>query len=312
MITEKLSYSYIGELDPGTIAKQPILDIAARFWDRDRYEAFRVCYRSMRWIDDLVDHQKSATPRIIKSKIVQIERTISSWINAVRTRDFFDSSQKELAEVMHEFRIPLDPWKRFMKSMLYDLQHDGFAGMTSFLRYCNGAAIAPASIFMHLCGIKRDGGDYRAPDYDSREAARPLALFSYLVHIIRDFRKDHLSNLNYFPENLLARYGLDRGILKEIAEGKPILDSFRKLIGDYVSMAEYYRGKSLNMMQAIFPDMEEKYRVSLEIIYQLYYQIFERIDPHRGKFTETELHPTPEQIKERLLAISGVAASAVE
>jgi phytoene/squalene synthetase len=199
MTTGQLSCSYIGRLDSGTIANQPILELAARCWDADRYEAFRVCYRSMRWIDDLVDHQKAATPRIIKSKIVQIERTIASWMNAIRTRDFFDSSQKELAEVLHEFKIPLDPWRRFLKSMLYDLRHDGFASMLTFLRYCNGAAIAPASIFMHLCGIRKDERGYRPPEYDSREAARPLALFSYLVHIIRDFQKDHLNNLNYFP-----------------------------------------------------------------------------------------------------------------
>jgi len=308
MTTRQLSYSYIGELDPGTIAKQPILDIAARFWDRDRYEAFRICYRSMRWIDDLVDHQKSATPYIIKSKVIQIERTIASWLNAIRTRNFFDSSQKELAEVLHEFRIPLDPWKRFLKSMLYDLQHDGFASMLTFLRYCNGAAIAPASIFMHLCGIRKDGGGYRPPEYDSREAARPLALFSYLVHIIRDFQKDHLSNLNYFPENLLEKYGLDRTKLRRIAEGEPIAKSFRTLIGDYASIAEYYRAKSKRMLHNILPELEDKYRVSLEIIYQLYLQIYERIDPHHGSFTGAALNPSPEEINNRLQMITGTTA----
>ena len=307
MTTRQLTYSYIGQLDPGTIARQPILDIAARCWDGDRYEAFRVCYRSMRWIDDLVDHQKSATPQIIKSKIVQIERTISSWINAIRTGNFFDSSQKELADVLQEFRIPLDPWKRFMKSMLYDLQHDGFANILTFLRYCNGAAIAPASIFMHLCGITRGKQGYRAPNYDIREAARPLALFSYLVHIIRDFQKDHLSNLNYFPENLLQRYGLDRERLRRIAEGEPAVNSFRRLIGDYVSMAEFYRNRSLKTLHRIFPGMEEKYRVSLEIIYQLYLQIYEKIDPNHGNFTGEELNPTPEEIRNRLRAITGVS-----
>ena len=40
------------------ILTNPILDIAARVWEQDRYDAFKICYRSMRRLDDLVDHRK--------------------------------------------------------------------------------------------------------------------------------------------------------------------------------------------------------------------------------------------------------------
>ncbi len=51
--------AFTDELDFGKVLKNPILDIAARLWEDDRYEAFKTCYRSMRAIDDLVDGVKS-------------------------------------------------------------------------------------------------------------------------------------------------------------------------------------------------------------------------------------------------------------
>ncbi len=303
MISGQPLHNYIDTIDDATLARMPILDIAARCWDKDRYDAFRVCYKSMRWIDDLVDREKSETPGLISSKIRQIERTIFSWIEAILTRNFFESGQKELSDVLTEYRIPLDPWKRFLKAMLYDLQHNGFRNMLTFLRYCDGAAIAPASIFMHLCGIKKDEGRYHPPDYDATQAARPLALFSYLVHIVRDFQKDHLENLNYFPDHMVKRHGLTVDEIRSIAEGGPVSQAFRNLISDYVNMADYYRKSALEVLDKILPNMKENYRMSLEVIYQLYYQIFEKIDPARGTFTREELNTSPLEIRSRLNTI---------
>ncbi|MCW4040280.1 MAG: hypothetical protein NWE83_05970, partial [Candidatus Bathyarchaeota archaeon] len=54
-----VNLNFIDELDFRRVLKNPILDIAARIWDDERYEAFKTCYRSMRAIDDLVDGAKS-------------------------------------------------------------------------------------------------------------------------------------------------------------------------------------------------------------------------------------------------------------
>ena len=54
------SLDFAVNLDFSEILTNPILDIAARFWDDDRYAAFKICYRSMRLIDDLVDERKES------------------------------------------------------------------------------------------------------------------------------------------------------------------------------------------------------------------------------------------------------------
>ena len=282
------------------ILTNPFLDIAARFWASERYQAFRVCYRSMRRIDDLVDDRKASGAPISPDEISRYRLTLQNWLESVQERSTDDEYQKEFVATVDRFAIPLWPWERLCEAMAYDLEHSGFKSLTDFLRYTEGAAIAPASVFMHLCGVNKEGERYLAPGFDIRKAARPLAIYSYLVHIIRDFQKDQLRGLDYFADNLLAEYGLSGNDLRQIARGAPIPASFRELIARYVRFAEHYRDMARHTIDRVKPQMESRYQLSLEIIYGLYSLVFERIDPSRGTFTEKELNPPPEEVQARL------------
>jgi phytoene/squalene synthetase len=292
---------FLPGVDLDDISKKPILDIAARFWDRDRYEAFRTCYRSMRQIDDLVDHRKSSPLAITVEEGSQLKKTMDDWMRGFESGDTNEVFGRQLTEVLKEYKIPFWPWKRFYKSMVYDLEHDGYSSIISFLRYSEGAAVAPASIFMHLCGIHKTNGIYYKPPFDIRIAARPLALFSYLVHIIRDFQKDHRNNLNYFAFDQLEKYDLTLSDARAMAQGTPITGSFRGLISAYKRIADYYRAMSLEVLSLFLPMLQPKYQLSLKMIYSLYLQIFERIDLEHGVFTENELNPSPEEVKVRII-----------
>jgi len=282
------------------ILTNPILDIAARFWDSNRYEAFKVCYRSMRIVDDLVDERKATGKDFSESEKKQITATLAGWYEAYQAGKPRDEFQRHLIETTQRFRIPKWPWHRLLKAMLYDLDHNGFRNFGVFLRYAEGAAIAPASVFMHLCGVSEQDGSFVPPGFDIRKAARPLALFSYLVHIVRDFQKDHLQGLNYFSSEILAEFGLNLKYVAEIAAGADIPDEFRKLIGRYRNLAEYYRRRARSAIDTVRPELAPAYQLSLEIIYSLYLQIFERIDHSNGRFTAEELNPAPPEVQERI------------
>ena len=282
------------------ILTNPILDIAARFWEDDRYDAFRTCYRSMRIIDDLIDERKAADKRISDEEKKQMVLSLTMWADSLLQNKPRDDFQKKLIDTVEHFRIPTWPWQRLLKAMLYDLDHDGFASLRVFLRYCEGAAIAPASIFMHLCGVRKQNGHYVASEFDIRRAARPLALFSYLVHIIRDFQKDHTDGLNYFAEDIMRNHDLNAASLKNIAAGGNITPGFRNLVGHYHRFAGYYRKLARNTVDQILPVLDPPYQLSLEIIYNLYLQIYERIDIANGRFTTDELNPSPAEIQDRI------------
>ena len=65
-------------------------------------------------------------------------------------------------------------------------------------------------------------------------------------------------------------------------------------------MADKYRRETYDMIREIRPSLGPRYQLSLEIIFNLYQMVFERIDVEKGKFTAAELNPTSDEIKERV------------
>ncbi|MFH1684781.1 MAG: squalene/phytoene synthase family protein [Candidatus Micrarchaeota archaeon] len=301
MDTDRIIFMQVNDIprnfDINLISKNPILDIAARFWDDERYHAFKVCYQSMRVLDDLVDNNKTAAMIISKLEQQQLASVVETWLKNSEVAD--SPLKKSLLDTQLKFHIPKNPWKNLCKSMIYDIHHNGFDSFKVFLEYCEGAAVAPASIFMHLCGVVKENGEYAVPKFDIVEMARPLARFCYLVHIIRDFKKDQNENLNYFADDLLKENNLTRPMLKTIAN-ESITDDFRNLMQIYHNRAEEYRSESRTMLDNLKNQLAPRYVLSLEIIYSLYLQIFERINVQTGAFSEDELQPSPEEIQNRI------------
>lgn len=295
--TDNQTLDFAREIPFDQILTNPILDIAARLWETDRYDAFKICYRSMRRLDDLVDHRKETGEPINAAEVELFTRMMADWVKQVAERKVTDPFVAQMVETTDRFAIPLWPWERLVRSMVYDLTHNGYASFLQFLRYTEGAAISPAAIFMHLIGLPKVGD---LPAYDIREGARALALFSYLVHIVRDFQKDHKANLNYFCDDLMTRAGVSRTECTEIAHSEEPTKAFRRLIAEYVRLAEFYRQKARRKIDSLLPLLEPRYQLSLELIYQLYEQIFAKIDPEKGNFSGAELNPSEAEIKERI------------
>ncbi|MHA2408031.1 MAG: hypothetical protein ACXACA_06645, partial [Candidatus Ranarchaeia archaeon] len=142
--------------------------------------------------------------------------------------------------------------------------------------------------------------EYLPPSFDITDVARPTALFSYLVHIIRDFKTDQGNNLNYFAQDLITKNDLTQEQMKRIAQGEKITTSFRKLMMKYYSLADHYRQKSRQAITNSREYLAPRYTLSLEIVYELYSLVFSRIDIERGSFTTKELTPTPEEVQSKV------------
>jgi phytoene/squalene synthetase len=287
-------------IDYSKIIDHPNILIAAGYWEQERYCAAKTCYKFMRVIDDMIDDHKSKNKLIAPHERKEFTANVNEWLKMIIVSDECNPLQLELIETVKRFRIPLWPLEDFAKSMIYDINNDGFPTLDTYLDYSMGASVAPASIFVHLNSLQKNGDDYADPPFDVRWAATPCAIFSYLVHIIRDFRKDQLNNLTYFADDLIAKNGLSRYDLREFAEGRPVNDGFRNLMSLYHSLAEEYMYKTRDVLEKIKPLLEPRYQLSLEIIFDLYLMVFERIDLRNGQFTTEELNPTPEETKERV------------
>ena len=276
-------------IDFDQIIDHPNILIASNFWDDERFCAAKICYKFMRAIDDLIDNYKAKNKLIEPEERKEFVANVEEWLKMVIISDECNPLQGELKETIEKFRIPLWPMEDFAKSMIYDINNDGFPTMNAFLEYAGGASVAPASIFVHLNGLRAINGRYEASTFDVKWAATPCAIFSYLVHIIRDFQKDQLNNLNYFADDLIIKKNLSRKALREFANGKAVNNNFRNLIKHYYSLADEYRRQTYDIIKEIRPLLEPRYQLSLEIIFDLYLMVFERIDIKNGKFTYTRV-----------------------
>jgi phytoene/squalene synthetase len=287
-------------IDFNKIKDHPNILVAANFWDEDRFCAAKICYQFMRAIDDLIDNHKAKNRLIEPEERKEFVANVEDWLKMIIISEECNALQGELIETIEKFRIPLWPMEVFAESMIYDINNDGFPTLDSFLEYAGGASVAPASIFVHLNGLQKTDGRYEPPLFDVKWAASPCAIFSYAVHIIRDFQKDQLNNLSYFADDLIIKDGLTRKALRKFAEGKPVNDNFRNLMKEYYMLADEYRLKTYDIIREIRPWLEPRYQLSLEIIFDLYLMVFERIDLKNGKFTTEELNPTPDETRERV------------
>jgi len=287
-------------IDFNKIKDHPNILVAANFWDEDRFCAAKICYQFMRAIDDLIDNHKAKNRLIEPEERKEFVANVEDWLKMIIISEECNALQGELIETIEKFRIPLWPMEVFAESMIYDINNDGFPTLDSFLEYAGGASVAPASIFVHLNGLQKTDGRYEPPLFDVKWAASPCAIFSYAVHIIRDFQKDQLNNLSYFADDLIIKDCLTRKALRKFAEGKPVNDNFRNLMKEYYMLADEYRLKTYDIIREIRPLLEPRYQLSLEIIFDLYLMVFERIDLKNGKFTTEELNPTPDETRERV------------
>lgn len=290
----------LNKIDFETITDHPNILIAAAFWEEERYMAARICYKYLRMIDDLIDNQKSEHAVLDSDIKTTLSKRVENWLSEVENGLTDDKNNNELLQTIKKFHIPLWTLKEFSTSMMYDINYNGFRTLKDFLTYSQGASVAPASIFVHLNGLTRLNGKYIRPVFNVRDAATPCAIFSYIVHIIRDFRKDQLHHLNYFAEDELQRNGLLPSDLAAIAAGGPIPEGFRNMISNYCKLADTYRQSTLKVIEDIFPLLEPQYRLSLRIIFNLYLMVYERIDSRNGTFSTEELNPTPYEIKQRV------------
>jgi phytoene/squalene synthetase len=297
---KQLYFEILNRIPIEQISNHPNILVAAGFWDAERFQAARTCYSFMRKIDDLIDNYKSRHKCIEEKDRVLFLKEVDDWLLMIRTNQTENLYQKELIDTIGRFRIPLWPLESFARSMVYDINYDGFPTLQSFLDYSEGATVAPSSIFVHLCGISYNDGVWQDPLFDVKSISTPCAIFSYLVHIIRDFQKDQLNNLNYFADDRLLANDLTRPMMKRIAKGAPITPGFRNLMKEYYLLANDYRDKTWKVLEQLYPLVESRYHLSLLIIFNLYLMVFEKIDIDKGTFTTAELNPSPIEIYDRV------------
>ena len=104
--------------------------------------------------------------------------------------------------------------------------------------------------------------------------------------------------------DILKKNDLSPSDLRDIAEGAPIPDSFRTVIGEYHELAGRYQAATLKQLEDLKSKLSGRYLFSLQLIYELYKMVFDRIDVKKGRFTREELNPGPAEIRDKVLEVA--------
>lgn len=223
------------------------LNAVGRFLPATKRRLFEACYAGMRVVDDLVDDGFLAlAPADRAAERTAAHRAVDGWharaaaalagadwraavpeegedpLLAAGAAPLFDA----LAAAVATGAPGPTAWDRLARAMHRDIDEEAIADWSDFDAYCEGATVAPAMIFLHVLTARMAGGRLVAPLSEEAlfAAARPMALFCYLVHIQRDLAKDagRGGQLVTLPADRLARVGLDRaGLGAAVAAGAP-------------------------------------------------------------------------------------------
>jgi presqualene diphosphate synthase len=207
---------------------------AARLLPRARQDFFFTTYAAMRVIDDLVDEDfLTLLPEARDAGREAALTAISDW--TVQCSDFDGKTGPLHADVVAALadtagRSDLGdwPWHALAGAMRADAEEREMRSWDDFLDYCAGATVAPAAIFIYLLAANPEvetGFRYGLPK-PARAYAVDLAIYCYIVHILRDLAKDagQSPRLITIPTDLLSRAGLEReGLGQALAEKSPAI-----------------------------------------------------------------------------------------
>lgn len=304
MKTEDITSMNINGIDLKKLDKHPNILLAASYWEKDRYEAAKVCYRFMRRIDDLIDDYKAKNKTINDCEKEAFTEKIEYWTNCLHGKAVNDPFMEEVVYTIRQYQIPVQLFHTFSRSMIYDINNDGFPDFQKFIAYAEGASVSPAAIFVHLCCLNEKKNGYVVPGMDLLEVSRPCAIFSYLVHIIRDFAKDFEDNLNYFAKDLMSKYKVSQKDLFNAANETNISNGFKDLISYYHSQAKFYRDQTKLTLEKLLPFLDSRKYLSMRIIFELYLLVYKRIDVESHNFTTKGLNPSNQEIFDKISDIT--------
>ena len=260
-----------------------------------RRALFVSSYASMRVIDDFVDDEflmQSDEER--RRKRPDAHAHIQAWLDAidgnlsrgeisVHAFDVLsDDIQVALSGSFSRSDLALQPWEALAQAMRRDIDEKPFVTWDDFHSYCEGATVAPAAIFLYLLAARfeTDGSCTNGLPDAPQECARDIAIFCYLVHIMRDLTKDAETNalLVTLPNDVLEPCGLTRDGLSGGALDTALRDGrVHQLIAAISEHTDPFRKRAEAWRDHIMPVLGVREGLAFKTLMGVYCALHDRI-----------------------------------
>ncbi|MFX1253021.1 MAG: phytoene/squalene synthase family protein [Promethearchaeota archaeon] len=276
--------------------------------DKERLIAFNVTYTIMRIVDDIVD-EKQITG--IPADREKIKKEVEKWKNRINkcyagtpeampmSLTFFDVIQK--------FKMPKQLWDDFFFSMERDIENPTFDTFSEFKNYSLGATCAPTTAYLFLLLSEKNGETYDISNFDYTKVGRDLGIWAYMVHILRDVKKDTDNRLFYIPKNELSKFNLTYNDLIDFSESGKTNSDYSDFVEYYLLKADRFYDSSINLVKDYCENIGTDRLFSLFIIDRTYKAIENKIRSVSGNvfsdtklLSETDLHRISLQLKKEI------------
>lgn len=268
------------------------------FSDLERYQAFCAFYAIMRvtddWVDEVIGRRKvSAEEKRQGLGIVRAWHRVVLDCLAGHSPTARDAAQihhpdtagllRCFAMAVKRFPVPAVLWDNFFAAMHQDLLRQRFSTYKKFVDYAEGAAVAPATIYLYFIAAEQgNGGDaFRTPrDFALIQCGRKLGLFAYIAHILRDLAEDLAAGeqgLWYLAADDMAAHGLtEEMLLSDLASGSAS-PPLRSLVRELVERAQSLVGQGRACLRVLEGRLSPDRAFVLELIIRTYEAVLEKI-----------------------------------
>ena len=250
-------------------------------------DLFACCYAAMRVLDDMVDERYVVAAERSKEEVLAYVDLWCTQAEAAASGNFVMSTSAIEPEIFGALNAYLGssnigamPWRHLAKAMQRDINREVIEDWVAFEAYCRGAAIAPAEVFIYILSCRVDGKLRTASTLPRPPLyyARDLALFCYLIHILRDLVHDarRHENLIVLPRAVLEEFGLDRGGLVAALRAKDWI-SLQGLADALVERATQHLSAGEQRLREIAPELSDNANQVLGQLVARYVDTFERL-----------------------------------
>ncbi|MFG1691451.1 phytoene/squalene synthase family protein [Gemmatimonadota bacterium] len=269
------------------------------FSDPEKYSAFCAFYAVMRVVDDRIDDLPSRAglseeDRRAEHDAVQaweegIAACYAGWPPEQPTLDRCGHDQAgELLDAvaisLRSFRVPSVLWEDFFRAMHRDIDRPRFETWREFLRYTEGASVAPTTIYLFLLASRHDSTDahYRPPEsFAFHSCGYHLGIFAYLGHIVRDLAEDlgtGREGLLYFAHEDMEAHGVTERMLFEDLARRRASPETRALVADLSGRAREHLGRGRGLLGGADSWLEQDCLFILELIITIYERVIDKIE----------------------------------
>ncbi|MBF0181781.1 MAG: squalene/phytoene synthase family protein [Magnetococcales bacterium] len=201
------------------------LYLVSRLLGAGKRRLFLTAYAAMRVVDDLVDedflagdagHRDARRGEVLTRIAVWRDQALACTRGGFVPGDaaFAPMVFQGLNETLGASDLGEWPWIALAAAMEHDVLEREIVTWEDFLAYCEGATVAPAATFAYILACEERGGRYRLERDPAfcRERVRAMAVFCYLMHIVRDLSRDARRHVQLItiPRETLAEAGLRR------------------------------------------------------------------------------------------------------